>query len=147
MYSGLRHYRNLHALEVDYTFAYKFHRLFSVGAGAGLLFNLKSVTIIEDEMVGDVEGFKEKRLDLPVFLSAKIRPFKTVLRPYIELKGGYYLLSSCLTGEGALGAEYRIGRGISVNVGAFVSMAPYPHLENRGYKASLFAGAKLGFSF
>ena len=112
------------------------------------MYNLKSITIVGDEMVGESEGLKESRMDVPAFVSIKVRPFLSALRPYIEMKGGYYFLSSCLFGEGALGAEYRIGKCSAVSFGAFAKLIPYPYTgEYKGYKPTLSTGAKLGFSF
>lgn len=149
-YSGIRNYGSLHPFEIDYTLNYKFGRVISAGVGVGVLYNAKSVTIIGDEIEGyfAAANFKEKRLDIPVFATVKLRPFRTAVRPVVQLSGGYYLLSSCLMAEAALGAEYRLARKGSIGISGFAKLLPYP--ESRfmgGYQYALSVGAKTAFSF
>ena len=149
-YSGIRNYGSLHPFEIDYTLNYKFGRVISAGVGVGVLYNAKSVTIIGDEIEGyfAAADFKEKRLDIPVFATVKFRPFRTAVRPVVQLSGGYYLLSSCLMAEAALGAEYRLARKGSIGISGFAKLLPYP--ESRfmgGYQYALSVGAKTAFSF
>ena len=149
-YSGHRHYTTLHPFELDYTLNYKFGRMFSVGVGTGVLFNAKSVTIIGDEIEDSFAEaeFKEKRLDIPVFATVKFRPFRTTVRPVVQLSGGYYLLSSCIMAEAALGAEYRIAKKGTIGISGFAKLLPYP--DSRyvgGYQFSVSVGAKTAFCF
>lgn len=149
-YSGHRHYTTLHPFELDYTLNYKFGRLFSVGVGTGVLFNAKSVTIVGDEIEDSFAEaeFKEKRLDIPVFATAKFRPFRTTVRPVVQLSGGYYLLSSSIMAEAALGAEYRLAEKGTIGISGFAKLLPYP--DSRfvgGYQFSISIGAKTTFCF
>lgn len=149
-YSGIRNYGSLHPFEIDYTLNYKFARVISAGVGVGVLYNAKSVTIIGDEIEGyfAAADFKEKRLDIPVFATVKLHPFRTAVRPIVQLSGGYYLLSSCLMAEAALGAEYRLARKGSIGISGFAKLLPYP--DSRfvgGYQYALSIGAKTAFSF
>lgn len=149
-YSGIRNYGSLHPFEIDYSLNYKFGRVISAGVGVGVLYNAKSVTIIGDEIEGyfAAANFKEKRLDIPVFATVKLRPFRIAVRPVVQLSGGYYLLSSCLMAEVALGAEYRLARKGSIGISGFAKLLPYP--ESRfmgGYQYALSVGAKTAFSF
>ena len=143
-YSGVRNYTSLHPLELDYTLSYRFNRLFSIGLGLGFLYNLRSVTIKGDEMVGNYSGFQEKRWDIPLYLSLSLRPLRSQVRPIAELQVGYYFLSSCFTTEIDLGAEYRVGKGNAISLNAFFKLVPYPAVT---YKPASAIGVKLGFSF
>lgn len=131
-YSGIRTYGPLHPVELDYTLSYKFNRLFSVGAGTGILYNLRSITILGDELVGESSALKERRLDIPVFLSLKLRPTRSAIRPYFEAQAGYYFLSSCYTAGGTIGAEFRLAKRGSMQCGAFFKLVPYPDISQYG---------------
>ncbi|MBR6002462.1 MAG: hypothetical protein IK045_06330 [Bacteroidales bacterium] len=158
--SGVRTYKSLHPVEFDYTLSYKVGRVFSVGVGAGVLFHVKSVNIINDGFSGNWEGFKEKRVDLPLFATLKIRPFRSAVRPIIAASVGYYLLSGCPLGEGCLGLEIRFRRSAAIGISGFVKTLPYPSDLGNGfnlamqdlnakkeYGAVTSAGAKVEFSF
>ena len=143
-YSGVRRYNALHPIELDYTLSYKFNRYFSIGAGAGIFYNLKSVSIAGDEMVEYSSQFKEVRLDVPLLLSLKVRPFRSALRPYLEVSAGDYLLSSCLTIGGTIGAEYRFAQRGAIQLGIYGKYIPYPRTS--GYDSRPALGFTVGFS-
>ena len=148
IYSGVRTYKSLHPFEFDYTLSYKVGRVFSVGVGAGFLFHSKSVSIINDQFCGSWAGFKEKRFDVPLFATLKLRPCRSAVRPIIAASGGCYLLSGCPIGEGCLGLEFRMNRSAAIAVSGFVKTLPYPDMDaKKKYGAVASAGAKVEFSF
>ena len=150
-YSGRREYGSLHPFELDYTLSYRINRIVSIGAGAGLLFHAKSITIVNDSFSQAYSEFKERRLDVPVFGSLKLTPARKSVRPVIGGSIGYYVLSRTLLWEGDLGAEFRISRRAAAHLLFTVRSTPYPYFsESEGtarYRAAVSPGVKIGFSF
>ena len=150
-YSGRREYGVLHPFELDYTLSYRINRIVSVGAGAGLLFHAKSITIVNDSFSPVYGDFKERRLDVPVFGSVKITPLRKGIRPVIGGSAGYYILSRTLMWEGDLGAEFRISRRAAAHLLLSIRSTPYPYFnETEGiarYQPAISPAVKLGFSF
>ena len=150
-YSGRREYGVLHPFELDYTLSYRINRIVSVGAGAGLLFHAKSITIVNDTFSPVYGDFKERRLDVPVFGAVKITPLRKGIRPVIGGSAGYYLLSRTLMWEGDLGAEFRISRRAAAHILLSVRSTPYPYFdEYEGfacYQPAISPAVKIGFSF
>ena len=150
-YSGRREYGTLHPFELDYTLSYRINRSVSVGAGAGLLFNAKSITIINDYFSPVYEKFEERRLDIPIFGAVKITPLRKSIRPVIGGSAGYYLLSRTLMWEGDLGAEFRISRRAAAHLLLSVRSTPYPYFNETEriarYQPAISPAVKVGFSF
>lgn len=148
-YSGEREYGALHLLQLTYTLSWKFNRLVSLGVGAGVLFNSKSITIVNDEFYGAAADFKERRVDVPVFLNLRTNFCRTAVRPYISLTGGFYCLSKTLLVEAGLGCEYRFSKAGAVRIQASANMVPWPEWndETIRYKSLCAPGVKLGFDF
>lgn len=148
-YSGFREYGSLHPLQLDYALSYKINRIFSVGAGVGIMFNSRSVFIVGDEFV--CSGFKEHRIDVPVFAVVSAYFGRWKVRPAVSVFGGYYPLSRVTLVEGLLGAEYRLARKLSLEVGVFVKTTPYPYFdmenETGGYTMAISPGAAVRFNF
>lgn len=149
VYSGFREYGSLHPLQLDYALSYKINRIFSVGAGVGLMFHSRSVSIVGDEYV--CSGFKEHRIDVPVFAVVSAYFGRWKVRPAVSVFGGYYPLSRVALVEGLLGAEYRLARKLSLEAGVFVKTTPYPYfdMENKagGYTMAISPGAAIRFNF
>ena len=150
-YSGRREYGSLHPFELDYTLSYRINRIVSIGAGAGLLFHAKSITIVNDSFSLAYGEFKERRLDVPVFGSLKLTPARKSVRPVIGGSIGYYVLSRTLLWEGDLGAEFRISRRAAAHLLFTVRSTPYPYFSESEvtarYRAAVSPGVKIGFSF
>jgi len=158
-YSGYRTYGSLHPFTIDYTISYKFNRLLSIGVGAGVLFNAKSITIPGESFVFPENAygntyyydFPEHRLDIPVFASLSLHPGRRKLRPAITLSGGMYLLSRLFIVEGMLGLEYRMGRIPSLEAGLIFKTTPYPFfdLDKRvaGYQVAASPGFAVRYNF
>lgn len=170
LYSGYREYGNLHPWNLNYTVAYMLNRTFSAGIGVGVQFNAQSITILGDTFheayVGTREnrsslsvlqdsvrdtyaGFQEKRLDIPIYVTLKVRPFCSSLRPVVALAGGYYVLSGTPYGEAALGGEWRLRRTTAVHACMLVRTSPYPVVTSvsASYGVVWAPGVQLGFSF
>ena len=151
VYSGYRNYGSTHPVELDYTLSYKFNRIVSVGVGVGVLYHLKSIAIIGDDYISAYSSFKEKQVDVPVFANVKIRMLRSNVRPLISLQGGYYCLSGVLYGEAGLGCEYRVTKGLALQLTASVRTCPWPHfIKESGYAKydmSVSPCIKLGVNF
>lgn len=150
-YSGYKEYGTLHPFELDYTLSYRINRLFSVGAGAGVLFHARSLTIVNDSFSPVYGEFKERRFDVPVFGAVKITPLRKRFRPVIGGACGYYLLSHTLMWEGDLGGEWRISRRIAAHICLSACSTPYPYFNETegkaGYLAAISPSVKVGFTF
>ena len=151
VYSGYRNYGSTHPVELDYTLSYKFNRIVSVGVGVGVLYHLKSIAITGDDYISAYSSFKEKQVDVPVFANVKIRMLRSNVRPLISLQGGYYCLSGVLYGEAGLGCEYRVTKGLALQLTASIRTCPWPHfIKESGYAKydmSVSPCIKLGISF
>lgn len=149
VYSGFREYGSLHPLQLDYALSYKVNRFFSAGVGVGLMLNSRSISIVGDEFV--CSGFKEHRLDIPVFAVLSAYFGRWTVRPALSVFGGYYPLSRVALIEGMLGVEYRLGRKLSLEAGAFVKTSPYPYFDMEsktgGYIMAISPGAAIRFNF
>lgn len=149
-YSGYRSYDNLSPMQLTYTISYNFNRLVSLGIGGGALYNAKSITIVNDSFESPNEGFREKRLDVPVFLNLRVNMLRTKVRPYVSLSGGYYILSGTPMGEGGLGCEIRFSRRCAFRIQASASLVPWPWCEEdslAAYIPTINPGIKIGFDF
>ena len=151
VYSGYRNYGSTHPVELDYTLSYKFNRIVSVGVGVGVLYHLKSIAIIGDDYISAYSSFKEKQVDVPVFANVKVRMLRSNVRPLISLQGGYYCLSGVLYGEAGLGCEYRVTKGLALQLTVSVRTCPWPHfIKESGYAKydmSVSPCIKLGVNF
>ena len=148
-YSGFREYKALHPFELDYTLSWRFNRIVSLGAGAGVLFHAKSVSIKNDSFNPQYGEFKEKRWDVPVFATIKLTPLRTRVRPVISGTGGYYILSKTPLWEGGVGIDARISRRAAVRMLVSVRPTPYPYFQPQksGYKGAISPALKFGLSF
>ena len=151
VYSGFRDYGSTHPVELDYTLSYKFNRIVSVGVGVGVLYHLKSQSIVGDDYISAYSSFREKQIDVPVFANLKIRLLRSHIRPLISLQGGYYCMSGVFYGDAGLGCEYRVNKRLAMHLIASIRTCPWPKfVEEQGfakYEMSMSPGVKLGVSF
>lgn len=149
-YSGIRDYGSTHPVELDYSLSYKFSRAISLGGGIGVLYHLKSVSIVGDDYIRVYQDFREKQLDVPIFARLKLNFLRTKVRPTLNLQAGYYCLSGVLYGEAGAGVEYRMGRKSALLLSVSARSVPWPYFnEEKGaaYEMSVAPSVKLGFSF
>ena len=150
-HSGFRDYGSTHPIEMDYTLSYKFNRLVSVGVGVGVLYHLKSVSITGDNYISTYSSFREKQIDVPVFANVKIRMLRSNVRPLINMQGGYYCMSGVFYGEAGLGCEYRVTKGLALQLTASVRTCPWPNFSEEmrfaKYVMSISPCIKLGVTF
>lgn len=153
LYSGYRSMSALHPVFVDYTLSYRFNRIISIGIGAGFIYNLKSIVIENDIIVGTDEGWKEKRFDIPVYLDIKTRFGRKAVRPLLDIKGGFYPVTKSLFIDGGLGLEVRTSKRTAINLTASVRTTPFFEVDfalgspKTRYAPCLSPSARLGFAF
>ncbi|MBQ7517306.1 MAG: hypothetical protein IJU13_02615 [Bacteroidales bacterium] len=151
VYSGFRDYGSTHPVELDYTLSYKFNRIVSLGVGVGVLYHLKSLSIVGDDYIAAYSSFREKQLDVPVFANLKIRMLRSRIRPLISLQAGCYCMSGVFYSDAGLGCEYRVNKRLAMHLIASVRTCPWPNFsEEMGsakYKMSMSPCVKLGVSF
>lgn len=153
-YSGYRSVSALHPVFVDYTLGYRINRVLSLGVGAGFMYNLKSVVIVNDQIWGTDKNWVEKRYDIPVFLDVKARFFRKSVRPIIDCKGGWYPITGLLFVDAGLGLEFRTSRQTALNVTASIRTTPYFEVDNVSSNSRDFyyfpcwsPSIRLGFAF
>ena len=151
VYSGFRDYGSTHPVELDYTLSYKFNRIVSLGVGVGVLYHLKSLSIVGDDYIAAYSSFREKQLDVPVFANLKIRMLRSRIRPLISLQAGCYCMSGVFYGDAGLGCEYRVNKRLAMHLIASIRTCPWPKfVEEPGfakYEMSMSPGVKLCVSF
>ncbi len=152
-YSGYRAVSPRHPVFVDYTFSYRFNRYFSLGVGAGFMYNLKSVVIKNDWIVGTDENWKEKRFDIPVYLDLKARFCRKAVRPLVDIKGGWYPMSKTAFIDGGFGVEFRTSRSTALNLTASIRTTPfftvkYDEISPKLYYSMCWSpSVRIGFAF
>lgn len=153
VYSGYRSYGNLHPMLLTYTLSYKFNRVVSLGVGAGVLYNAKSITIVNDNFASpnlNFNNFKEQRLDVPLFLNLKFSFCRTKVRPFMSFAGGYYFLSRVGMGECGAGCEFRFAKHCAFHIQVSAIAVPWPWFQEYGeaiYISTFNPGIKVGFDF
>lgn len=153
LYSGYRQISSMHPLFVDYTCSYRFNRSFSMGIGVGYIYNLKSIVIINDQILGMDDGWNEKRFDLPVFLAIKTRFGRYSVRPIIDCKGGWYPITNTIFMDAGLGVEFRLSKGTALNLTASLRSTPLINIDyNVNHSESKYYPcwspcARIGFAF
>lgn len=161
LYEGIQQYGSLHPMILDYTLSYKKtlnKTNITVGVGAGVLYDIKSIRILGDEIVytnskGDERVLEnpERRLDIPVFATLKLRFGHGKVRPAISVSGGYYPLSMTGLLAGSVGVDCRLGKHSSFEAGMQVRTTPYPYFDlypgtRYGYKMSLSPAVYVRFN-
>lgn len=146
-YSGYREYESLYPIAFDYSFHYRFNRLFSVGAGAGITYNLKSCEIIND-LYNEDYYFKEQRIDVPLFATINVTPLKTRVRPSLGVSVGYYIIDQFILYELSAGIECRINKKMRLELAGLINDIPIPTFREYAYYMTSNAyGVRLAFIF
>ena len=151
VYSGFRDYGSTHPVELDYTLSYKYNRIVSVGVGVGVLYHLKSLSIVGDDYIPAYSSFREKQIDVPVFANFKVRLLRSHIRPLISLQAGCYCMSGVFYGDAGLGCEYRVNKRLAMHLIASIRTCPWPVFSEKSgyakYEMSVSPCIKLGVSF
>ena len=149
---GWRKYGDQIPLILTYSIGYRINYLFAVSAGAGVLYDVRNISIKNDSFAsGDYPDFKLKQIDVPAFVKADLFMARGKVQPLLSVSGGLYVLSMTPLVDGGLGCSIRVSKSTAINILASVRTTPWPyfyeHSKSAGYKMALTPGVKLGISF
>ncbi|MDY4572899.1 MAG: hypothetical protein SO437_07235 [Candidatus Cryptobacteroides sp.] len=149
---GWRKYGDQIPLILTYSIGYRINYLFAVSAGAGVLYDVRNISIKNDSFAsGYYPDFKLKQIDVPVFVKADLFMARGKVQPLLSVSGGLYVLSMTPLVDGGLGCSIRVSKSTAINILASVRTTPWPyfyeHSKSAGYKMALTPGVKLGISF
>lgn len=137
---------------MTYSIGYRINYLFAVSAGAGVLYDVRNISIKNDSFAsGYYPDFKLKQIDVPAFVKADLFMARGKVQPLLSVSGGLYVLSMTPLVDGGLGCSVRVSKSTAINILASVRTTPWPyfyeHSKSAGYKMALTPGVKLGISF
>lgn len=149
---GWREYGDQLPLQLTYSIGYRINYLFAISAGAGVLYDVKNISIKNDTFYQDFyPDFKLKQIDVPVFLKADIYMARGKVQPLLTVSGGLYVLSVSPLVDAGIGCSIRLSRSSALNILASFRTTPWPFFDEdamtSGYKMAPTPGFKVGFSF
>ena len=149
---GWRKYGDQIPLILTYSIGYRINYLFAVSAGAGVLYDVRNISIKNDSFAsGYYPDFRLKQIDVPVFVKADLFMARGKVQPLLSVSGGLYVLSMTPLVDGGLGCSIRVSKSTAINILASVRTTPWPyfyeHSKSAGYKMALTPGVKFGVSF
>ena len=150
--SGIRNYSSLHPLQLTYSIGWRFNRMFSASGGVGFLFNCVSLERKGDRIETELYGDKTpRRFDIPVFVSGRCHFGNGLVLPYLTLSGGIYALSLAPLLDIGVGASFRLGGSLALNLAVSARNTPWPQYTRSGFEGYPFyrivPAVTLGVSF
>lgn len=133
---GYRQFKSLNPVEARYSIGYRFNDYFSLSAGAGFLYETKSLAAVGDIFDEDIYGAnvndEYSSFSVPVFLNTDIFLTKTKCQPMLSFSGGVYLSSPfsdmsrglSYLADGGIGCNYRFDGKRSFYVLASAGLIP-----------------------
>ena len=143
---GHRDYGNLHPVQLDYLFGYRFNNSFMLNLGVGILVHTVNLTACGDTFIyGNVDY---RPFDIPVFANFRATLTRGKVQPIVVVSAGVYTLSPTFLIEVGVGVNYRISKRsnvyftLSANSTPWVSI-DYPYCN----EFTVFSpGFKIGFT-
>ena len=143
---GHRDYGNLHPVQLDYRFGYRFNNSFMLNLGVGILVHTVNLTACGDTFIyGNVDY---RPFDIPVFANFRATLTRGKVQPIVVVSAGVYTLSPTFLIEVGVGVNYRISKRsnvyftLSANSTPWVSI-DYPYCN----EFTVFSpGFKIGFT-
>ena len=150
--SGIRNYSSLHPLQLTYSIGWRFNRMFSASGGVGFLFNCVSLERKGDRIETELYGDKlPRRFDIPIFVNGRCHFGNGLVLPYITLSGGIYALSLAPLLDIGVGASFRLGGSLALNLAVSARNTPWPQYTRSGFEGYPFyrivPAVTLGVSF
>lgn len=156
--AGVRNYGDRIPLQASYAIGYSFGYLGSLSFGIGVLYDVRKTLLSGDQLLPGHGEFKEKNVDIPIFLNGKMYFTPTRVQPMISVSGGIYALSATPLLDAGLGVNVKMDHRSSVYLLANFSFTPWPFLGpltystdpdgwNYRYVKAPTLGVKLGFTF
>lgn len=149
---GWREYGDQIPLQLCFSVGYRVNYLFAISAGAGVLYDVKNISIKNDSFApGYYPDFRLKQIDVPIFLKADLYMSKGKVQPLLSVSGGLYALSVSPLVDAGIGCSVRISKSSALNILASFRTTPWPYFDEEakasGYKMAPTPGFKVGFSF
>lgn len=149
---GWREYGDQIPLQLCFSVGYRVNYLFAISAGAGVLYDVKNISIKNDSFApGYYPDFRLKQIDVPIFLKADLYMSKGKVQPLLSVSGGLYALSVSTLVDAGIGCSVRISKSSALNILASFRTTPWPYFDEEakasGYKMAPTPGFKVGFSF
>lgn len=150
--SGIRNYSSLHPLQLTYSIGWRFNRMFSVSGGIGFLYNTVSLERNGDRIETELYGDKTpRRFDIPVFVNGRCYFGNGLVLPYLTLSGGIYAMSLAPLLDIGVGASFRLGGSLALNLAVSARNTPWPRYTRSGFEGYPFyrivPAVTLGVSF
>ena len=150
--SGIRNYSSLHPLQLTYSIGWRFNRMFSVSGGIGFLYNTVSLERNGDRIETELYGDKTpRRFDIPVFVNGRCHFGNGLVLPYLTLSGGIYAMSLAPLLDVGVGASFRLGGSLALNLAVSARNTPWPQYTRSGFEGYPFSrivpAVTLGVSF
>ncbi|MBQ9597613.1 MAG: hypothetical protein IJR34_05135 [Bacteroidales bacterium] len=150
--SGIRNYSSLHPLQLTYSIGWRFSRMFSVSGGIGFLYNTVSLERNGDHIETELYGDKTpRRFDIPVFVNGRCHFGNGLVLPYLTLSGGIYAMSLAPLLDIGIGASFRLGGPLALNLAVSARNTPWPRYTRSGFEGYPFyrivPAVTLGVSF
>lgn len=150
--SGIRNYSSLHPLQLTYSIGWRFNRMFSVSGGIGFLYNTVSLERNGDRIETELYGDKTpRRFDIPVFVSGRCHFGNGLVLPYLTLSSGIYAMSLAPLLDIGVGASFRLGGSLALNLAVSARNTPWPRYTRSGFEGYPFyrivPAVTLGVSF
>ena len=149
--SGIRNYSSLHPLQLTYSIGWRFNRMFSVSGGIGFLYNTVSLERNGDRIETELYGDKTpRRFDIPVFVNGRCHFGNGLVLPYLTLSGGIYAMSLAPLLDVGVGASFRLGGSLALNLAVSARNTPWPlytRSGSEGYPFRIVPAVTLGVSF
>lgn len=160
---GLRDYRLLHPLGINYSIGYRFNNLMSMSLGTGLVCELMNLRAYGDRFAPYYSNNKisavadYSSLSIPLFLNMKFYMSKEKYQPMISFSGGAYFYPSgtkraSMLLDAGFGYNFRFSK--RTNMYLIASFGSVPALRSRVYvdefkaerKSYPAPGFKIGFT-
>lgn len=147
--AGFRDYGDLMPVEARFTAGWRFSYLAAVGMSAGILYDIRSMKIVNDEFASQYSDHKAWQFDIPLAVNGKLWFTPTKIQPYASLSAGCYVVSATMLLEGGFGADFHILNNLSISAEAGLKATPWPYFEGivSGYRSSLTPYVKFGVNF
>ena len=150
-HAGVYSYGTLSPLELDYTLLYNANKVVSFGVGTGLQYQLLSVSLEGDTVLDEYGDYDQKRLDVPVFASLKLRLLESKFQPILSGQVGLYCNTGIFYLDGGVGCEYLLNESARLRVLFSWRTTPWSLFDENDYSVSHISSwapcLKVGISF
>ena len=144
---GYRDYGNLHPLQIDYLFGYRFNNSYMLNFGVGILAHTVNLTACGDTFIYDNVDYLP--FDIPVFANFRATLTRGKVQPIVVVSAGLYTLTPVFLIEVGVGVNYRISKRSNVYFTISANSTPwyqFDEMEYKSYTTVFSPGFKIGFT-